>query len=203
MKLLSLFIVALPLVWAQESTSVSPTPTDSVDQPSMTTDAPGPTWTACYFAEVFPTTTETVELPSNFDLPAGAVCWEIYSVGGGVLDRPILTISTADDPGVTDIPATPSPSTSAISTTSTSSGSNLKVILPAVFGSLAGALFSIFGVLWLTRYRARSKSSTRSSRVGAWVNRAGWVHDEKPGDNIAMQAQGPSSKERTADLEAA
>lgn len=66
--------------------------------------------------------------------------------------------------------------------------------------------------------RRRMHSSKAPSRVSVWVNRAGWVRDEKVGDNIgesrpsavhayrltehtwfsALQVQGRSNKEAAA-----
>jgi len=181
-----------------------------IPTPSITPGAISPSVVQCYIpvnAAQESTNEGIEENTSNLAaLPTGIQCYKILS--GGLLDStPFTTIGIAavTNTDVTDVPrssadtSSADPTGGALSTSSTSSSSDLKVVLPAVLGSVLVACLLVVGLLWFRRNRNRT--STRRQSMRAWIHRpGGWTADgnmwgdrkEEPQNEIALHERQPS-----------
>lgn len=173
--------------------------TDVTDISAGITPAPtatsGPVIVLCNIPEVDPQINETIAMPENLSnipaLPTGVECYSVLT--NGLPDStPFTTIGIL---GVTDLPRTTNISSSVPTDGSLSSGSsdssNLKVVLPAVLGSVVVACLLVVGLLWLRR--SRKRTATRRQSMRAWVQRpGGWMGDkEEPHNDIALHERQP------------
>jgi len=149
----------------------TPTSTGDTDSPSASPTGFGGVIFQCEIPDVLPNAfTETVlqgEASANLPaLPTGVVCYSVLP-NGSAAPTPFTTIGFGFNPAVTDEPV---PTSSAL-TSSSSSGSNLKVVLPAVLGSVAVATLLVAALLWMRKRKSNRRHSQR-----AWINRpGGWV----------------------------
>jgi len=96
------------------------------------------------------------------------MCWEIYSSDGGIVRTPVTF--TVPDFSPTSVSFNAAEPTEAVASTSGSSSSRaVKVIVPALIGSLVGVILLALATVYFFRLRARRKS--QASRARRWVNR--------------------------------
>jgi len=149
-----------------------------------------------------PITEDTSAIPA---LPTGAECYRILSNGlpestpFTIVGNMTAAITGTYDPeppestpsGFGEITGTFDSEPTSFSSLSggESSGSNLKVVLPAVLCSVVVACLLVVGLLWFRRSRNRN-----STRRHSWVQRpGGWMGDkEEPQADIALQEREPN-----------
>ncbi|EPQ55292.1 hypothetical protein GLOTRDRAFT_116236 [Gloeophyllum trabeum ATCC 11539] len=126
------------------------------------------TRTECWAYETLQDSVASVSLDPGDAVPSNAICWQVYSTGGGIMRVPLTPalVSLA-----TVIPVA---SSSAMSSSNASSRDRLRIILGAVLGSVAGVVL----ITMFTIYLIRRKSCRAAEEKRAWVQRpGGWVPD--------------------------
>jgi len=124
------------------------------------------TQTQCWVYETLQDGVASVPLPASASVPSNAVCWQIYSTGGGTMRVPMT-------PALASIP-TEIPTASTTSSGNQSSSNRVKIIVPVVLAPIAGiALIAAVSVYLIRRKNRRDATEKR-----AWVDRpGGWVPD--------------------------
>jgi len=209
-----LALIGVSLVRSQDSAefgaTMAPTSQDSpMLQTNISSVPPGiiaSNVVQCYLPEASDQSSELVpikEITSDLAaLPTGVKCYSIFS--DGILEgTPFTTIGVPFSASVTDITLTssfassdPTAGGALSSDESGSSTTQLKVVLPAVLGSIALGLLIVVALIRFRKSKRNNNSSRRTSRH-AWVDRpGGWVHDAIEGDrkeDIALKERNSRS----------
>ncbi|THH05914.1 hypothetical protein EW145_g4450 [Phellinidium pouzarii] len=183
--------VALLSASASAQTSISET---FIPESATTTSPPDPLATpvgtqtaACWETTVIDSAPASFALnPSEAATVNGAVCDLVYSLNGGIAMVPTTIEVSPSSQSISGSAASSSPV--AASTSSTSSNRAIKVIMPALIGSLVGALLLCLATIYFLRLRTRRKAE--ASRTRRWAERksGSWAMNEtsqRPGANDA------------------